>query len=51
MAAAGITSGANGVFLEVHPRPEQALSDGKNSLPLSELRPLLIRLQKLYNLA
>jgi 2-dehydro-3-deoxyphosphooctonate aldolase (KDO 8-P synthase) len=51
MAAAGITSGVNGVFLEVHPRPEQALSDGKNSLPLSELRPLLIRLQKLYNLA
>jgi 2-dehydro-3-deoxyphosphooctonate aldolase (KDO 8-P synthase) len=49
MAAAGITAGADGVFLEVHPRPEKALSDGKNSLPLSELRSLLIRLQKLYN--
>jgi len=49
LAAAGIVSGANGIFLEVHPRPEKALSDGTNSLPLHELRPLLIRLQKLYN--
>jgi 2-dehydro-3-deoxyphosphooctonate aldolase (KDO 8-P synthase) len=51
MAAAGIVAGANGVFLEIHPCPEQALSDGSNSLPLAELRPLLIRLQKLYNVA
>jgi 2-dehydro-3-deoxyphosphooctonate aldolase (KDO 8-P synthase) len=51
MAAAGITAGANGIFLEIHPRPEKALSDGKNSLPLKDLRPLLIRLQKLYNVA
>jgi len=49
MAASGIVAGADGVFLEVHPRPEQALSDGLNSLPLGALRPLLIRLQKLYN--
>jgi 2-dehydro-3-deoxyphosphooctonate aldolase (KDO 8-P synthase) len=49
LAAAGIVAGADGVFLEVHPRPGQALSDGSNSLPLHELRPLLIRLQKLYN--
>jgi 2-dehydro-3-deoxyphosphooctonate aldolase (KDO 8-P synthase) len=51
MAAAGISAGANGVFLEIHPHPEKALSDGMNSLPLQELRPLLIRLQKLYNVA
>ncbi len=51
MAANGVVSGANGVFLEIHPRPDQALSDGKNSLPLHDLRPLLIRLQKLYNVA
>ncbi len=49
LAAAGIVAGADGIFLEIHPRPEQALSDGTNSLPLHELRPLLIRLQKLYN--
>jgi len=51
MAAAGITAGADGIFLEIHPRPEKALSDGRNSLPLKDLRPLLIRLQKLYNVA
>ncbi len=51
MAAAGIAAGADGIFLEIHPRPEKALSDGKNSLPLKDLRPLLIRLQKLYNVA
>jgi 2-dehydro-3-deoxyphosphooctonate aldolase (KDO 8-P synthase) len=49
LAAAGIVAGADGVFLEIHPRPEKALSDGTNSLPLRDLRPLLIRLQKLYN--
>jgi len=51
MAAAGIAAGANGIFLEIHPYPPKALSDGKNSLPLKDLRPLLIRLQKLYNVA
>lgn len=51
MAAAGIAAGADGIFLEIHPRPEKALSDGRNSLPLKDLRPLLIRLQKLYNVA
>lgn len=51
MACAGIAAGADGIFLEIHPRPEKALSDGKNSLPLQDLRPLLIRLQKLYNVA
>jgi len=51
LAAAGVVAGANGVFLEVHPRPGQALSDGLNSLPLADLKPLLIRLQKLYTVA
>jgi 2-dehydro-3-deoxyphosphooctonate aldolase (KDO 8-P synthase) len=51
MAAAGVVAGANGVFVEVHPQPAQALSDGLNSLPLSGLKPLLLRLQKLYNVA
>jgi 2-dehydro-3-deoxyphosphooctonate aldolase (KDO 8-P synthase) len=51
MAQAGIVAGANGVFLEIHPEPSKALSDGLNSLPLQDLRSLLIRLQKLYNLA
>jgi len=48
IAAAGVVCGADGVFLEVHPRPHEALSDGANSLPLSSLRSLLIRLRKLH---
>lgn len=48
IAAAGVVCGADGVFLEVHPRPEEALSDGANSLPLGDLRKLLIRLRKLH---
>lgn len=48
IAAAGVVCGADGVFLEVHPRPEKALSDGANSLPFEHLRKLLIRLHKLH---
>ncbi|HOW43675.1 MAG TPA: 3-deoxy-8-phosphooctulonate synthase [Candidatus Aminicenantes bacterium] len=51
LASAGIVAGANGVFLEIHPDPAKALSDGANSLPLASLRALLVRLQKLYNVA
>lgn len=38
-AALGV--GVDGIFLEVHPNPARALSDGPNSLPLSELPQLL----------
>lgn len=38
-AALGV--GVDGIFLEVHPNPEKALSDGPNSLPLRELPQLL----------
>ncbi len=51
MASAGIVAGANGIFLEIHPEPAKALSDGSNSLPLASLRALLVRLQKLYTVA
>lgn len=50
MASAGVVAGANGIFLEVHPDPGQALSDGANSLDLKMLKPLLIKLKKLYNI-
>lgn len=50
IASAGVVSGADGVFLEVHPEPEKALSDGTNSLNIKNLKPLLINLKKLYNL-
>jgi 2-dehydro-3-deoxyphosphooctonate aldolase (KDO 8-P synthase) len=49
MAAAGVVCGADGVFMEVHPDPAAALSDGSNALSLKNLKPLLIKLKKLYN--
>ncbi len=51
LASCGAAAGADGIFLEVHPDPTQALSDGSNSLQLKILKPLLIRLKKLYNIA
>lgn len=50
LAANGVVSGADGIFLEVHPTPETALSDGSNSFHLKNIKTLLIRLKKLYNI-
>ena len=50
IASSGVVSGADGIFMEVHPEPEKALSDGTNSLNINNLKPLLIRLKKLYNI-
>ena len=50
MASSGVVSGADGVFMEVHPDPPNALSDGSNALHIKNLKPLLIRLKKLYNI-
>ena len=50
MASAGVVSSADGIFLEVHSDPSKALSDGSNSLNIKKLKPLLIRLKKLYNM-
>jgi len=47
VAKAGISVGADGVFLEIHDNPSQALSDKLNSLNLIELRNLLTALLRL----
>lgn len=47
IARAAIAAGADGIFLETHPRPQQALSDGANMLPLSQLKELLQVLAKI----
>jgi len=44
LARASVAAGADGVFMEVHPEPDQALCDGPNSWPLDKLRPLLKKL-------
>ncbi|MGE5752035.1 MAG: 3-deoxy-8-phosphooctulonate synthase, partial [Deltaproteobacteria bacterium] len=41
LARAAVAAGVDGVFLEVHPDPDRALSDGPNSLPLGDVEPLL----------
>jgi len=44
IAKAGIAAGADGIFLETHPNPSAAKSDGANMLPLDQLEDLLTKL-------
>jgi len=44
LAMAAIAAGAQGIFVETHPDPDNAPSDGPNMLPLSELEALIDRL-------
>lgn len=44
IAKAGIAAGADGIFLETHPKPSEAKSDGANMLPLDQLEDLLTKL-------
>ncbi|MCX7979047.1 MAG: 3-deoxy-8-phosphooctulonate synthase, partial [Bdellovibrionaceae bacterium] len=48
LARAAIAVGVDGIFLETHPRPEQALCDGPTSLPLKDLEPLLKHLLTIF---
>lgn len=41
LARAAVAAGCDGLFLETHPRPDEALSDGPNMVPLAELSALL----------
>ena len=47
LARAGVAAGVDGLFMEVHNRPEQALSDGANALPLRQFEHLLRNLRDL----
>ena len=47
IARAGVATGFDGLFLETHPDPKKALSDGANMLPLNELEALLTGLVKI----
>lgn len=47
LARAAVASGVAGLFMETHPRPEQALSDGPNAWPLGRMRELLETLLEL----
>ncbi len=47
LARASVAAGVAGVFMETHPQPEKALSDGPNAWPLSRMRSLLETLVEL----
>lgn len=47
LARSAVAAGIDGVFLEVHPNPKKALSDGPNSLALGQLEKLLIELKSI----
>ncbi|MND06874.1 2-dehydro-3-deoxyphosphooctonate aldolase [compost metagenome] len=49
IAKAAIATGADGLFLETHPRPGEAKSDGANMLRIDLLRPLLEKLLRIRN--
>ena len=47
IAKAGIAVGADGIFLETHPDPQSAKSDGENMLKLDLVEDLLLKLKKI----
>jgi 2-dehydro-3-deoxyphosphooctonate aldolase (KDO 8-P synthase) len=47
LARAAVAAGVAGLFMETHPRPEEALSDGPNAWPLGRMEPLLTTLAEL----
>jgi 2-dehydro-3-deoxyphosphooctonate aldolase (KDO 8-P synthase) len=51
LAKAALAVGANGLFIETHPKPDEALSDGPNMIPLGEMKKVLGELKKIYEAA
>jgi 2-dehydro-3-deoxyphosphooctonate aldolase (KDO 8-P synthase) len=48
LARSAMAAGCDGIFIETHPNPSEALSDGPNQIPLSELPRLLSQLMKIH---
>jgi 2-dehydro-3-deoxyphosphooctonate aldolase (KDO 8-P synthase) len=48
LARCAVAAGADGLFIETHPDPARALSDGPNMIPLRQMAPLLAGLVKLH---
>ncbi|HEU5125694.1 MAG TPA: 3-deoxy-8-phosphooctulonate synthase [Verrucomicrobiae bacterium] len=51
LAKCAVVAGASGVFIETHPDPDRALSDGPNMIPLSEMPVLLKKLVQIAEAA
>jgi 2-dehydro-3-deoxyphosphooctonate aldolase (KDO 8-P synthase) len=50
LARAAVAAGCDGVFMETHPNPTKALSDGPNQIPLSQLAEIVSQLRKLHEI-
>jgi 3-deoxy-7-phosphoheptulonate synthase len=50
MARAGVAAGADGLIVEVHPRPQEALCDGAQALTLNQYLDLFDQAEKIYDL-
>lgn len=47
LARCAVAAGVNGLFIETHPDPDRALSDGPNMIPLAQMRKLLTQLVRI----
>lgn len=50
LARSAVAAGCDGVFMETHPEPSKALSDGPNQVPLDRLGGVLAQLREIYTL-
>ena len=51
LARAAAAVGIDAIFMEVHPNPDKALSDGANSLPLEDAEQLLMKVKQIHDIA
>jgi len=51
LASAALAVGADGLFIETHPKPDEAMSDGPNMIPLAEINATLKSLLKIFKAA
>jgi 2-dehydro-3-deoxyphosphooctonate aldolase (KDO 8-P synthase) len=50
LARAALAAGANGIFVETHPNPDEAISDGPNMVPLAELPQMVEELLQIWRI-
>jgi len=50
LARAAVATGVSGIFMETHPDPDKALSDGPNAWPLGDMQDLLTSLKEIDNI-
>lgn len=50
LSRAAAAAGVDGFFIETHPHPDKALSDGPNMIPLNQMKDFVTRLKKFWDL-